>query len=276
MSFSLGWGHLALAAVALFLTRKHRPLWDRRLIVFLALAVAAYCALMMPGSLWLWDHLALLQYLQFPWRLLGPAGVCVALLLASLGPAVAMAAQQYATRKTWRGFSLIACLALLVVPNLAHIAPAGYATVDLAAWTPEQIARRGVATTTREEYQPRWVQQLPPYRAEPIVVVAGSAEIGVVAARVTHLQSSVSALTASLLEFRCSYFPGWEAVLNGRETPIEIAESSGLIRVRVPPGEHSIELRFRRTTPRWLGDGLSLLSAAVLIWLATRRVQIFA
>jgi uncharacterized membrane protein YfhO len=90
------------------------------------------------------------------------------------------------------------------------------------------------------------------------------------------LQSSVSALTASLLEFRCSYFPGWKAVLNGRETPIEIAESSGLIRVRVPPGEHNIELRFRRTTPRWLGDGLSLLSAAVLIWLATRRVQIFA
>ena len=72
--------------------------------------------LMLQDAIWLWDRLPLLQYVEFPWRLLGPAAVCVALMVAALGPFLA-------SLERWRTAAFTAALALLIVPNLAHNQP---------------------------------------------------------------------------------------------------------------------------------------------------------
>ena len=84
MSFSLGWPHVLMLVAAVAIWRKQQS--ERRGPVYLfTLLAAAYCFLMTPAALWLWERVSILQPVEFPWRMLGPVAVCVAMVVASLG-----------------------------------------------------------------------------------------------------------------------------------------------------------------------------------------------
>lgn len=51
---------------------------------------------------------------------------------------------------------------MLLLFNLSHTEPEGFLTFDDEYYAPESIAARGLNTTTREEYEPRWVHLLRP------------------------------------------------------------------------------------------------------------------
>ena len=57
-------------------------------------------------------------------------------------------------------------------------------------------------------------------------------------------------------------FPGWVATLDGRPSPIRLAEPDGFITVEIPAGSHQLEIAFRDTPVRktaWAVSGLALL-----------------
>src|SRR5436309_1166126 len=84
MSFSLGWPHVLMLVAAVAIWRKQQS--ERRGPVYLfTLLAAAYCFLMTPAALWLWERVSILQPVEFPWRMLGPVAGCVAMDVASLG-----------------------------------------------------------------------------------------------------------------------------------------------------------------------------------------------
>jgi hypothetical protein len=62
-------------------------------------------------------------------------------------------------------------------------------------------------------------------------------------------------------------FPGWRATIDGREVPIELGRPEGFITVRVPPGNHEVEVRLHAlaTPGRALGVFISLFSLVVLL-----------
>jgi hypothetical protein len=260
MSFSLGWSHLLLAAAAWVVI--HRRLRGaehaekRRLLGYLTGCCLIFIVLMLAGSEWFWASLPLMKYIEFPWRMLAPASFCLALVAGA-------AAYGFKQTHAWRRPAIAAALGLLILPNLSHIAPAGYQTVDLRQWTPEQIAQRGVSVTTRNEYEPRWAE-LPAYRSETVRVVAGWAQGELQRRSPVHWSGQVNARTESTVEISCFFFPGWQASVDGREAPIDTSPNSGLIRLAVPAGGHQVELVFRRTPVRVAADLLSLLSVLVL------------
>jgi hypothetical protein len=266
MSFSLGWSHIVVAAAAWALTQRRLSGPERRqtrlLLAFLTGACVVFSVLMLAGSYWFWATLPLMKYIEFPWRMLAPASFCLAL--------VAGAAAHGLTRShAWRRPILAAALGFLILPNLSHIAPAGYQTIDLRQWTPEQIARRGISVTTRNEYEPRWAE-LPAYRDETLRAAAGWAQGELRRLSPAHWSGAVKASTDSTVEIGCFFFPGWQAAVGHRQVPVEPAPGSGLIRFSVPPGDHQVELVFRRTPVRFVADALSLLSLLVLGWLWVR------
>src|SRR5262249_8873461 len=143
-----------------------------------------------------------------------------------------------------------AALAIAVVPNLSHLAPAGYQDLDAHLWTPAYLAESGFETTTSGEFMPKWMHALPRYRPEARVV-SGS---GGIRQGVAQIQSSPT------IELLIVYFPGWEVRVEGSEIPTYPAESTGLIRFALGPGSHQIEWQWKRTGPRWAGELLSLLA----------------
>ncbi|HPQ42271.1 MAG TPA: hypothetical protein PLV45_18010, partial [bacterium] len=64
----------------------------------------------------------------------------------------------------------------------------------------------------------------------------------------------------------CLFFPGWHATLDRRPVPLIPDPVTGLMRLDVPPGDHTVEIRFGSTPIRTAGAMIS--GAALLIGLA--------
>jgi len=221
---------------------------------------------MLPASAWLWDRLPLLQYICFPWRLLGPVTACLAILVAALGAS-------FSRLPGWQRTCFGGALALLIVPNLLHLKPKQFLDVDLALWTPDRIAARGAEASEDRVYEPPWREVVSQYRLQRAVFVAGNGEVLSRERNPVRWSGSVEAQTPSVLEMSIVYFPGWRVWRDGREIPVQRAPQTGLIRFAIPAGGHRVEVRFTRTAPRWIGEGISVLSLVLLLTLILRKVR---
>jgi hypothetical protein len=266
MSFSLGWSHLLLVAVVWIWISRNPRLVDRRLLRFFGASAIVLCVLMLQDALWFWEQVPLLQNVNLPWRLLGPAAVCVAMLAASLGKLLA-------STPRWRVLGLTAAMALLIVPNLSHLHPKTLVDVDLSFWTPQQLSLRGFETTTMAEVTPRWITGLPAYTPVAATVLSGDAQIGRPGRTPFSWSSPVNAQVASTIEMQTAWFPGWEVRLDGQRVPAGPGTPSGLITFQVPPGEHLVRLDYGRTDVERAAAGISILAllAAIGIGAVSRR-----
>ena len=261
MSFALGWGHLILAAGAWVLVARYPKCGDKQFLRVLTLAAAILCFLMLRDAEWIWNGLPLLQYVEFPWRILGPVAICLAVLVAALGRALDLWPR-------WRMPAFAAAMALLIVPNLSHLAPPGFRDVDLSFWTPQRLATRGIEVTTAGEYVPRGVQAPAVYSPRTATVVNGDADVQQTGRTPISWSAQVTARMASTVQVAISYFPGWQVRVDGVAVETRPAAPTGQIRFDVPQGDHRVEVQWLRTGSVWLGDGTSLLALAalVLIW----------
>jgi len=244
-SYGLGWGHLLVAALAWSEVR------DRRWVSLFTAAVIVYCLLTLQTSAFVWERLPLLQRIQFPYRLLGPAGLCLAALAASAAPTLAEFGR-------WRRTAVVVALGLLTIPNLPHLAPAAYEVVHPGFWTPAYLAESGFEPTTSGEFRPRWMTTLPPFASQPLRLISGEG-------KVQGLHASVRA--NALAELSTAYYPGWQVSVNGTPASIHPAASTGLIRFTLTPGEHAIKLEWQRTWPRLAGEIMSAIALASSVFL---------
>ena len=268
ISFSLGWSHLVLLMLVFAFALKFRKFAHWRWLAFFSAALVMLCFMMTPYAAGIWDHVTLLQYVQFPWRLLGPAALCLALLIAPLG-------QILKSLPRWRPLLFGVALALLIVPNFAHNFPRRYRHELLSEWAPQRLSARGVEATTAFEYVPRWVIAWPiPFQG--VRIITGSAQAKQTGRAVTSWSGDVNAATPVTAELFITWFPGWMVLVDGHRVPSAPAELTGLIRFDIPPGTHQVEAIWKRTAPRWIGDSvswLSLLTLAVMFLVHWRKPQ---
>ncbi len=258
MSFALGWSHLALAVAAWIWIARARRSAERPWLRFFTAAAALLSVLMLEDAAWFWDHVPLLRYVEFPWRLLGPVALCVALVVAAIGPLLAALPR-------WRHAAFALALALLIVPNLPHLHPKQFRQVDLALWGPQQMAARGIEVTTASEYVPRWVRIWPAYDPRPLRVLGGEAIIAQSRSTPVSWSGRLQVKSAGTAELPIAWFPGWQVRIDGAPVETAPATPTGLIRFQIPAGEHTVDAAWTLTTPRFLGDGISLLSLAAFL-----------
>jgi hypothetical protein len=81
------------------------------------------------------------------------------------------------------------------------------------------------------------------------------------------------------LQFRTSNFPGWTAFVNGRAGEIKEGRTGNIV-LDLPAGEHQIDLDFRSTPIRRVGNWITIVSFALLILIlamfGSRRSEIFS
>ncbi len=255
-SFALGWSHLLLAALVSAVAAKYRKSANWAWLCFFAAATAVFCFMMTTFSQWIWDRISLLQYVEFPWRMLGPVCVCIAMLIAPLGQLVQVLPR-------WRNGICAGALALLIVPNIWHNQPKSYAAVNLSELTPARISATGVEPTTAYEYLPQWVRR-PIYNPQGFLIVAGDAEMQITGRAVTSWTGNVRATQPSVAELSINWFPGWTVFLDHQKVTAGPADSTGLIRFEIPPGTYRFEVMWKRTAARWLAQCISWISFLTL------------
>lgn len=270
MSFALGWSHLLLAIVVCIWILRNPKLGDRRWLCFFSGAAVALCILMLPEAIWFWDRVTLLQNVQFPWRLLGPVAICLALLIAPLG-------QLLSSVPRWRAAGMTSAMALLIVPNLSHLHSKQLVDVDLSFWTPRQLSLRGYESATMAELTPRWIGQapqgLPFYTPLAATVLAGDAQILSPGRTPLYWSSLVKAKSASTIEMKTAWFPGWEVRVDGQPVPAGPGPTSGLISFQVPPGPHTVQVHYGRTAAEKAAAGISAVALILVIILGNRIVS---
>lgn len=270
----------------------HPPSY-RAHILFLASCAVFFVFMSTPASVWIWEHVPLLPFVQFPWRFVGRASLPVALLT---GAAVESLAHRFGHVRSGRGAIMAFTVDLL--PSIA------VATVVLAA-LPSTYPPRGycpmepyptIEDVHRYErnsglvgvdpvgaYFPIWVQRRPqmsplenhyaegggiarfdesalPDGAEILAVTYGpnKARIEVV---------SPESFRARYLSF---YFPGWRVTVDGERVDVQPSDPEGLITFQVPAGQHVVRVRFGETPLRLSADLVSGISLVVVLFVARR------
>ncbi|MBN1246435.1 MAG: YfhO family protein [Anaerolineae bacterium] len=240
--------------------------------------VVGLSALTLAPSLWFWDHVPLLAYVQFPWRFLGPAAFCLAMLAGHVPRALsrrvtAAIAPYRAPIATLLSVTLLTANIGWFYPD-ACSAPADLTVSGMIRW--ERLTDT-LGTTAKGEYLPIWVERFPDTTLDEAYVegypvarirtedLPAGAEI--LDARYGAISSELRistpvTFTARYLAF---YYPGWRVLIDGVPTTASPAPEIGLITFDVPAGEHRVVVRFGETPLRLVADAVSFGALLALV-----------
>lgn len=263
MSFSLGAIGLALVGT---LPAFSRRAWRQHPAGITWFILVCLTFGMLSISEPLWDVLRVGRFVQFPWRLLGPASLFLALGAARSATVI--------KSPWWVGLGWLGCF-LASLPWTFGSSARPPVAPDLAEIREYERVTGQLGTTASAEYLPRWVREIPTPRewTEEGIVDLGALPEGVESgsSRVRPLDSKYELLAreATWLNFEAFYFPGWRASIDGRSAPIAITDPHGLMAIELPAGAHELRVWFGPTWPRTLGALVSLLGIAftVLVFL---------
>ena len=267
--YSMGWWSLAILIAALVLIwRQPQQHHLRRMSSATLVSAIALLMLQLDISTWAWEHVPLLPLFQFPWRMMGPLALMIALAGALLFFGVA---------RGWVSTRLIAAelvvLGLCIanaVPQLNQYRPLNAATIQslptgLAA---AAIRNASAPATVLDEYLPLGASAATAtqFRAEqdPILSSHPPVQVRVQANLAGHSTVDVVANDVATLHFARWAFPVWDASVNDVPVPIQIGRLQN-VDIAVPVGQSEITLTLRQPTVRTLGLIISLLS--LLLWL---------
>jgi hypothetical protein len=241
---------------------------------FFLAAAFALIFLMLPVSTIIWEQVPGMPYLQFPWRLLGPTNLLLAICAAS---GVALL-----PNKPWRWPAVAGALAVTILLAIPLLYPApwspqfgGTSPAEIIEWEQHSEA---LGTTSTGDFLPVTVDVIPPPMPTLIRSYTGpapvdkvnratiptGAEVSVVEHGPRHDRFQVSTPQPFRLRLYTFYHPGWRAYVDGKQVDIEIARPEGFVTLEVPRGSHSVLVRFEDTLPRRVGWVISAAALAAL------------
>jgi hypothetical protein len=255
LDFSLGLSAILIIFVALVVSFK----WRQKKLAFwlLILSGVLYFTLAV-SDLW-WQMIPLMKFSQFPWRWLLPGQFMVAFVTALL----------FQETSKWRVYWGLV-LALLVIHQIQMAKPADVISKDSQA-----LFYATETTSVLDENMPKWFDKYKAYQLKDEwfkeQVVRGEKESTTAKVAKWTGREHVYELTLTepdMIVERLAYFVGWETKINGKLITVDYQNPKypGLVTYNLPTGQYSVKTIFtENTTPRMIGDGLTLLGMGLLI-----------
>ncbi|MCX7683361.1 MAG: 6-pyruvoyl-tetrahydropterin synthase-related protein, partial [Anaerolineae bacterium] len=292
MRIHLGLAQVVLGGLGLVvgLARRGSSREHRLTLLFMAFSALAMLWMSTAASLWVWEHVPLLPFVQFPWRLVGRAVLPLVLLAGALFAQADSAKQGGLSRLPGAaGWLLALCVPIVTAfpytyPPYGYCREAARPTItDVFAYERQS---RLVGVDPEGSYFPVWVKRRP----EGSPLEAQYAAGGVI----SRFDDTALPEGASLVEadygpnrarivietpvpFRARYlvfyFPGWQVRIDGQRADVFPTDPEGLLSFDVPAGRHTISIRFASTPVRMACGMVSVVSVAglVLVVLRLRR-----
>jgi uncharacterized membrane protein len=224
----------------------------------------ASALLMVNVSNALWSHLPELRYVQLPFRWLLCLNAALAILLAQ-------AALRWSSR-------LLACALLL-----ATLLVAGYC-FQLPWWDQSADIREmsdavadGTGYEGSDEYVPAGAD---PYELDKNLPRLSNASGEPVQSQMLAWQPNekhftIHAAAPQNLTIRLFSYPAWAVVVNGKPVDTQKTDVTGLLVIPIAAGDNDVQINFRRTIDRAIGNAVSLLSLGVfvILWMRTRPMR---
>src|SRR5574341_166343 len=230
----------------------------------------------------LWDAVPLMAFLQFPWRLLGPAAMCLAMLAAHTTNLIHIAPPR--THRLLESalviLPILFALPIFIPPDWENFGPA-----DQLAMLDFELNGLALGTTSTGDFVPVEVDVVPNPNSDLIEsyrrggpvdkvnrhTLPDGASVKVERHGPTYDVLTVSSPEPFVLRLYTFMFAGWRASIDGQPAPIEVAKPEGFITVPIPAGEHTVRVWLGTTPARSLAWLISALGG-VMIVLAARRL----
>jgi len=228
-----------------------------------------FSALTLPFTRPIWDNVPLMKFIQFPWRFLGPASLCAAVLAGA-------AAHWLLKRHQWliaAAVTLIAALGHLSWWYPRYCSP--FTEVSFATSLQYEYDTFTLGTTAKGEYLPKTVQYLPEdnsiaqalIRGEQPKYLAGlpaDSALTLLNPDPLNYRATLTLSSPTQLTFNQFYFPGWTAAIDNQPATIQLTPNTGLITVLLPAGQHTVSFHFGATPVRTFGEIISLLALLLI------------
>ncbi|OGJ41633.1 MAG: hypothetical protein A2378_01975 [Candidatus Pacebacteria bacterium RIFOXYB1_FULL_44_10] len=242
LSFSLGL--LTIVSIPLFFAQlvfmrnNKKPYFS---IFVLSLLILF---LMQPISLFIWKAFPLLQFTQFPWRLIGIFALCFLPLQVMVYHKASSNLKLFLL-----GVSFLMVLSLTRIQNLPRIHHNNAYYFSFAE-----------TSTVQHENQPVTLTEVPQDLSSQYPILKSGEVLEIKKWNGSYHRYTVRMFEDGLVTEPTAFFHGWETKINGKKIEIEHQKSGGLISFSVPVGEHEIESRFTQNTPaRLIGNSLSVI-----------------
>ncbi len=214
---------------------------------------AASAALMFSASNLLWQHLPKLQFVQLPFR-----------WLLCLNAALAMLLTLAARRWTWRGLASAVLLAAVIVAGYRIQPPWWELAADIRAMS--AALANGTGYEGSDEYVPAGADSYELNKSLPMFSDDAGAPVPsqMLAWQPMEKHFRVHVAASQNLTLRLFNYPAWNVVVNGKRARTRTTDVTRLLVVPIAAGDNDVQVHFRRTLDRWIGDVVSLLSLALL------------
>lgn len=260
---SLSVGHLQWILpllAALFILVKSN--WRKNLNFFVLLGIGwFYLFLTHNKSIFLWEAIPPLQFVQFPWRFLGSAEFAFAL---SSGLVIT-----FIKKENYRIIFFSVAISILIILNF------NFFFEDLWYKMSDKIYFSGLkyeylTTSGIKDYYPKYGKTFPTHLApqNPIIIQGvGSAKLIEKKSNNASYFMDIKSAKAEI-QIPIVYFPGWEATSLKGQVEIYPSGDLGLITAKVSPLDQEFKLIFRDTPIRFVGNVVSFLSIILVLgWL---------
>lgn len=257
MSFQIGWPHWwigVILGIVILCKLARKKLKEISLILLLLFFVLVFSFLTHPKSVFLWDSLPLINFVQFPWRFLGP----VIFFLSIAGG--------YLAKIKFGTLLMAAVIVLTIGLNISYFTPVHYSHE-----VREEEKLTGVAFELQQkaainDYLPKTAEVAPPAKAPTEVkVIEGEGQAKGFLVRSNQFSFDAEIYKDAKIEIPVMYFPNWIVLVDGVQVPIDIVGAHGLISVNVPEGQHIVIGRFTNTPIRSLSNAITVISGLVIM-----------
>jgi len=239
-------------------------LWrESRRDVWNALSIwAIVCTgLMFPASLFLWNVLPKMLFMQFPWRWL----LCLSLIFSTF--------ITIAIRRWWMRAAVCLVSLLVIVAAWDRVqAPWWDNAADLREMQDNMATGAGYEGT--DEYTPLGADASAIDKDARKVTVIGPARADIRVQRwdAESREFTVQASAADQVALKLFLYRAWHVQVNGLPAATSEREGTGQMLVPVAAGMNHVEVTFVRTWDRTTGGWISLVTVlAVCVWIRTSR-----
>ena len=255
MSFFIGVANLILVLVAIYgFFKLGRSIEKEQKILLLWAFFVFFVSVFMMNyrSSFLWSHLPLLPYFQFPWRFLSMTTFVTPIFIIFAGKL---------RSANYIGYALVA---FAIILNFSYFKPHDFLERDdhyfRDRYIPEPSASDAYRQTSEEYLRLPKDTAVRPLNVYPRVSVKRGEFTEVILTNSLDAKFTVKSDVLALVSYNKYLFPGWQAKVDGQKVTLHAGRPFGQIYINLLPGEHTVEVYFRETPMRMILDIISLIS----------------
>jgi len=250
MSFQIGIVPLAVIIGSIIVVWKEKNPATKRLYWYFIFVFLCVVVLMLSWTSFIWERLAFLSFVQYPWRFLS----IIIPITAFIGA--------YVSHHIRMRFWSIILIGASVVFSYSYTRPVVYAPRDGQYYTSRKNFTDGTSSMGNS-FSTIWTDWKSK-RSEYLIEVTNGKKVRDFP-RNSYLDKefAVSSETGAEVYMPILYYPGWKVMIDQKETSIDYV-TDGTIRFTVPQGKHQVTVAFTQTFIRKCAD---ILSVVTLVWL---------